>query len=164
VYDCVLGSRILGTGQIASGMPTYKYIANRCLTAFQNLLSQHKLSEYHTGYRAFSRRVLESLPLHRNSDDFVFDNEMLAQIICGGFRIGELSCPAKYDERSSSIHFWRSVWYGFGVLRCSVATFCALHGLGKARIFKADTEWAHRLPLTEVELVRVPRGYRDRSA
>jgi glycosyltransferase involved in cell wall biosynthesis len=120
VYDVALGSRILGRGALLGGMPLYKYIANRFLTAFQNLMIGQKLSEYHTGYRAFSRRVLESLNLGANSDDFVFDNEMLVQCHVAGFRIGEVSVPTKYFDEASSISLGRSVVYGFGVLRCSV--------------------------------------------
>ena len=111
VFDVALGSRILGTGALAGGMPLYKYVSNRLLTFAQNLLQSHKLSEYHTGYRAFSRRVLETLPLLENSDDFVFDNQMLAQILLAGFEIGEVSCPAAYFEEASSINFRRSVTY-----------------------------------------------------
>lgn len=121
VYDCVLGSRIIGGGALKGGMPRYKYLANRALTLVQNILLQHKLSEYHTGYRAFRREILERLPLHQNSDDFVFDNEMLAQIIFAGYRIGEVSCPTRYFTEASSINFARSVRYGFGVLRVSLA-------------------------------------------
>ena len=116
IYDVVLGSRILGRGALRGGMPLYKYVFNRLLTAAQNLLLGIKVSEYHTGYRAFSRRVLEELPLGANSNDFVFDNQMLAQCVHFGFRIGEVSCPTKYFEAASSIHFRRSVEYGFGVL------------------------------------------------
>jgi glycosyltransferase involved in cell wall biosynthesis len=119
VYDMVLGSRILGKGALKGGMPLYKYIANRFLTAFQNLLLGVKLSEYHTGFRAFSRELLETLPLLENSDDFVFDNQMVAQAVMFGFRIGEISCPTKYFEEASSINFRRSVEYGFGVLGTS---------------------------------------------
>src|SRR5450432_2064571 len=116
VYDVVLGSRIIGGRAVRGGMPIYKYIANRLLTAFENLFLGIKLSEYHTGYRAFSRDVLSKLPLLENSDDFVFDNQMLAQCAHFGFRIGEVSCPTKYFEEASSINFSRSVQYGFGVL------------------------------------------------
>jgi len=130
VYDVVLGSRILGGGSLKGGMPLYKYIANRLLTAFQNLLTGVKLSEYHTGFRAFSREVLETLPLLENSDDFVFDNEMLSQCICFGYRIGEVSCPTKYFKEASSINFSRSVKYGFGVLW--TAAKCALERAGLA--------------------------------
>ncbi len=120
LFDVVLGSRILGTGALEGGMPRYKYTANRFLTAFQNLLLGHKLSEYHTGYRAFSRKVLETLPLEENSNDFVFDNQMLAQTIYFGFRIGEVTCPTRYTAESSCINFRRSVRYGLGVLKTSV--------------------------------------------
>ena len=116
VYDVVLGSRIIGGRALRGGMPIYKYISNRFLTAFENLFLRVKLSEYHTGYRAFSRRVLTELPLLENSDDFVFDNQMLAQCVHFGFRIGEVSCPTKYFKEASSINFRRSVTYGFGVL------------------------------------------------
>ncbi len=119
-FDAVLASRILGIGALKGGMPVYKYIANRFLTFVENLFLGHKLSEYHTGYRAFSREVLERLPLDRNSDDFVFDNQMLAQIVWFGFRIGEVSCPTKYFEEASSINFRRSVVYGVGVLKTSL--------------------------------------------
>jgi glycosyltransferase involved in cell wall biosynthesis len=116
VYDVVLGSRIIGGTALRGGMPLYKYIANRALTAFENLFLRVKLSEYHTGYRAFSRKVLTELPLLENSDDFVFDNQMLAQCVHFGFGIGEVSCPTKYFAEASSINFGRSVKYGFGVL------------------------------------------------
>jgi glycosyltransferase involved in cell wall biosynthesis len=119
VYDMVLGSRILGAGALKGGMPLYKYISNRFLTAFQNIFLGVKLSEYHTGFRAFSRELLETLPLLENSDDFVFDNQMVAQAVMFGFRIGEISCPTKYFEEASSINFRRSVEYGFGVLGTS---------------------------------------------
>jgi glycosyltransferase involved in cell wall biosynthesis len=119
-FDVVLGSRILGTGAIRGGMPRYKYVANRFLTAFENILLGSKLSEFHTGYRAFSRRVLESLPLEENSDDFVFDNQILAQVVFFDFKIGEISCPTRYFAEASSINLRRSITYGLGVLRTSV--------------------------------------------
>jgi len=128
VYDVVLGSRIIGGHALRGGMPLYKYIANRLLTAFENLSLRVKLSEYHTGYRAFSRKVLTELPLLENSDDFVFDNQMLAQCVHFGFRIGEVSCPTKYFGEASSINFRRSVKYGFGVLATSLQF--ALQGMG----------------------------------
>jgi glycosyltransferase involved in cell wall biosynthesis len=115
-YDVVLASRILGGGALKGGMPYYKYVANRFLTAVENMILGVKLSEYHTGYRAFSRKVLETLPLESNSDDFVFDNEMLAQAVAFGFQIGEISCPTKYFPEASSISFWPSTRYGMGVL------------------------------------------------
>ncbi|NUN94434.1 MAG: glycosyltransferase family 2 protein [Verrucomicrobiae bacterium] len=118
-YDVVLGSRILAQNARDGGMPLYKYAANRALTFVQNGLMRQKLSEYHTGYRAFSRAALESLPLSENSDDFVFDNQMLCQAIAAGFRVGEISCPTRYFAEASSINFRRSVTYGFGVLRCA---------------------------------------------
>jgi glycosyltransferase involved in cell wall biosynthesis len=120
VYDVVLGSRILGGGALTGGMPVYKYIANRALTLFQNILLNAKLSEYHTGYRAFSRHTLLTLPLELNSDDFVFDNQLLAQCILLKLRIGEVSCPTKYFPEASSINFKRSVEYGMGVLRTTL--------------------------------------------
>ena len=116
VYDVVLASRIIGGRALRGGMPIYKYVANRLLTAFENLFLRVKLSEYHTGYRAFSRKVLTELPLLENSDDFVFDNQMLAQCVHFGFRIGEVSCPTKYFEDASSINFRRSVKYGLEVV------------------------------------------------
>ena len=119
-YDLALGSRILGQSAVAGGMPLYKYVANRGLTAVQNFLMGQKLSEYHTGYRAFTRRVLEGLPLETFSDDFVFDNQMLCAAIKAGFRVGELSCPTRYFDEASSISFRRSVTYGLGVLRTAV--------------------------------------------
>src|SRR5216683_716568 len=121
VYDVVLASRILGGGALKGGMPMYKYIANRLLTAFQNLFLGAKLSEYHTGFRAFSRELLQTLPLLENSDDFVFDNQMIAQSVMFGFRIGEISCPTSYFEEASSINFRRSVKYGMGVLATTVS-------------------------------------------
>jgi glycosyltransferase involved in cell wall biosynthesis len=134
-FDVVLGSRVLGGRALAGGMPLYKYVANRLLTAAQNVLCGAKLSEYHTGYRAFTRRVLESLPLLENSDDFVFDNQMLAQILLAGFEIGEVSCPAAYFEEASSINFRRSVRYGLGVLSTSLQAFAHRKGLARVRIF-----------------------------
>jgi len=135
VYDVVLGSRILGGGSLKGGMPLYKYISNRFLTAFENLLLGAKLSEYHTGYRAFSREVLTTLPLLENSDDFVFDNQMLAQCVHFGFRIGEVSCPTKYFAEASSISFRRSVKYGFGVLATSLQYRLQKLGIAKFQIF-----------------------------
>lgn len=119
-YDVVMGSRILGNGAIAGGMPVYKYIANRFLTLFQNILIGQKLSEYHTGFRAFTREVIEGLPLEDNSDDFVFDNQMIAQAVFFGYRVGEISCPTRYFDDASSINFRRSMKYGFGVLATSL--------------------------------------------
>ena len=134
-YDIVLGSRILGGNARKGGMPLYKYIANRFLTFVENLFLGVKLSEYHTGFRAFTREVLETLPLEENSDDFVFDNEMLAQGVYFGFSIGEISCPAKYFEDASSINFSKSVKYGFGVLATSMQYLSARSGLRIAPIF-----------------------------
>jgi glycosyltransferase involved in cell wall biosynthesis len=135
VYDVVLGSRILGGTALSGGMPRYKYIANRALTAIQNLFLGAKLSEYHTGYRAFSRRVLQELPLLENADDFVFDSQMLTQCVHFRFRIGEISCPTKYFDEASSINFRRSVKYGFGVLWTTLQFTLQQMGLAHPRIF-----------------------------
>jgi glycosyltransferase involved in cell wall biosynthesis len=132
-FDCVLGSRILGVGALRGGMPLWKYVANRTLTAVENLLLGYKLAEYHTGYRAFSRRFLETLPLEENSDDFVFDNQILAQGLWFGFEIGELTCPARYFTDASSINFRRSVKYGFGVLGTALEYRLAKLGLTRPR-------------------------------
>jgi glycosyltransferase involved in cell wall biosynthesis len=135
VYDAVLGSRILGNTALSGGMPRYKYFFNRVLTAFQNLLLGEKLSEYHTGYRAFSRAVLERLPLENNSNDFLFDNQMLAQIFYFGFRIGEVACPTRYQPESSSIDLARSIRYGIGVVWTSIQYRLARLRLASPRIF-----------------------------
>ena len=135
LYDVMLGSRILGKGALRGGMPMYKYIFNLILTFCQNVLMSQKLAEYHTGYRAFSREVLEKLPLEKNSDDFVFDNEMLGQIFYHGFTVGEVSCPTKYFKEASSINFKRSVKYGLGVLRVSLTYRLQKMGLGSYKIF-----------------------------
>jgi len=135
VYDVVLGSRIIGGGARKGGMPLYKYISNRFLTAFQNFVMGAKLSEYHTGFRAFSKEVLVNLPLLENSDDFVFDNEILAQCIYFGYRIGEVSCPTKYFPDASSIGFGRSMKYGFGVLNTTLKCRLQKMGLAHFRIF-----------------------------
>ncbi|MFL6451846.1 MAG: glycosyltransferase family 2 protein [Bryobacteraceae bacterium] len=137
VYDVVLGSRIIGGGALRGGMPLYKYVFNRFLTAFENIFLGVKLSEYHTGYRAFSRQVLETLPIEKNSDDFVFDNEMLAQAVMFDFRIGEVSCPTKYFKEASSISFRRSVRYGLGVLATTMKFFFHRIGLIRCPLFEA---------------------------
>ena len=134
-YDLVLASRILGRGARAGGMPLWRYAANRALTLIENLLLSMKLSEYHTGYRSFSRQGLETLPLGENSDDFVFDNQILAQAVRFGFRIGEVSCPTRYRGDSSSIDFRRSVKYGFGVLATALAYRLEALRLGRFRVF-----------------------------
>jgi glycosyltransferase involved in cell wall biosynthesis len=134
-YDVVLGSRILGGGVLRGGMPFYKYVANRILTFIENIVLGAKLSEYHTGYRAFTREVLEALPLEADSDDFVFDNEMLVQSVYFGFRIGEISCPTKYFEEASSINFRRSVKYGLGVLFTSLKYALQKAGLIRSPLF-----------------------------
>src|ERR1700722_17721552 len=138
VYDVVLGSRIIGGGARKGGMPLYKYVANRFLTAFQNILAGAKLSEYHTGFRAFSKEVLTNLPLLENSDDFVFDNEMLAQCIFFRYRVGEVSCPTKYFPEASSINFARSVKYGFGVLSTTLKLRLEKMGLARFRLFSSS--------------------------
>jgi glycosyltransferase involved in cell wall biosynthesis len=157
-YDVAIGSRILGGKACHGGMPAYKYIANRVLTLFQNLLLGAKLSEYHTGFRAFSRKVLETLPLGENSDDFVFDNQMLAQAIYFGFAIGEVSCPTRYFAEASSINFPRSVKYGLGVLATSGRFFLEKRGWGQYRIFSPQ---GRRLMLQDhySELGAVPVGH-----
>lgn len=142
-YDCVIGSRILSGGAVASGMPRYKYVANRVLTLVQNLCLSAKLSEYHSGFRAFSADLLRALPLEENSDDFVFDNEMLAQALWFGYQLGEVSCPTRYMEEASSISFRRSVRYGFGVLGVSLKFMAAKAGLARPKIFGAG---GRRLP------------------
>jgi glycosyltransferase involved in cell wall biosynthesis len=142
-YDVVLGSRILDGRARHGGMPLYKYVSNRALTLIQNLLCGAKLSEYHTGYRAFSRQVLESLPLLENSDDFVFDNQMLGQILYAGFAVGEVSCPTAYFPEASSINFRRSVRYGFGVLGVSLRFFLQRRGWASFPLFDAN---GRRLP------------------
>jgi glycosyltransferase involved in cell wall biosynthesis len=144
VYDMVLASRILGRGALKGGMPVYKYIANRCLTAFQNILLGVKLSEYHTGYRAFSRELLMTLPLVENSDDFVFDNQMIAQAVMFGFSIGEISCPTKYFTDASSINFRRSVQYGLGVLGTSFGFVAHKMGLVKLAIYNREGRNVHQ--------------------
>jgi glycosyltransferase involved in cell wall biosynthesis len=136
VYDVVLGSRILGKGALKGGMPVYKYISNRFLTLFQNLIIGAKLSEYHTGYRAFSRKVLESINYQANSDDFVFDNQMLSQILYQGFEIAEITCPTKYFKEASSINLKRSIKYGMGVIQTSFMHAFQRTGIAKYEIYK----------------------------
>ena len=138
VYDVVIGSRILGGTARSGGMPSYKYLSNRALTFWQNLFLGAKLSEYHTGYRAFSRRVLETLPLLENSSDFVFDNEMLVQCVYFGFKVGEVSCPTKYFPEASSINFRRSVSYGLGVLSTTAKFALQRRGLARFSIFDTN--------------------------
>lgn len=135
LFDCVLGSRILGVGALKGGMPVYKYISNRVLTLIQNILLAYKLSEYHTGYRAFSRKILETLPLDHNSDNFVFDCQMLSQIIYAGYSVGEISCPTLYLEVSSSINLQNSIIYGLGVLAVSLRYRLSKLGLLKESEF-----------------------------
>jgi glycosyltransferase involved in cell wall biosynthesis len=153
VYDVVLGSRIIGGTAMRGGMPTYKYIANRLLTAFENIFLGVKLSEYHTGYRAFSRDVLTRLPLVENSDDFVFDNQMLAQCVYFGFNIGEVSCPTKYFTDASSINFRRSVKYGLGVVQTTLQFAMERAGIGHRAIFSK----------TGRTLDNAPAGYYERG-
>ena len=138
VFDAVIASRILGNKALEGGMPIYKYIANRFLTAVENFIIQQKLSEYHTGYRAFSTDVLKNIPLVENSDDFIFDNEMLLQTMYFGFRVGEVSCPAKYFEEASSISFRRSVTYGIGVLKTAIKYFFSKREYKHYPIFNPD--------------------------
>lgn len=149
-YDIVLGSRILGGTALPGGMPLYKYLANRCLTLIENMFLGAKLSEYHTGFRAFTSKVLGTLPLEENSDDFVFDNEMLVQAVYFGFTIGELSCPTRYFKDASSVNLRRSIEYGFGVLATTIKYLLMKLGVRKFRIFdkggkKLDTGKEGRL-------------------
>lgn len=137
VYPVVIGSRILGKGALKGGMPLYKYVANRFLTLFQNILMNQKLSEYHTGYRAYSRVVLEQIDFNKNSNDFIFDNQFIAQIFHKGFEIAEITCPTKYFEDASSINFSRSLKYGLGVIKISIQYFLSKIGIHKATIFKS---------------------------
>ncbi len=136
-YDIVLGSRILGGGTVKSGMPVYKYLANRMLTFIENIMLGVKLSEFHTGFRAYSRIVLETLPLEENSDGFVFDNELIAQAIYFGFRTGEISCPTRYFAEASSIPFIKSMWYGLGVLSTIARFSLSRTGIKRYRLFDA---------------------------
>jgi glycosyltransferase involved in cell wall biosynthesis len=138
VYEVVLGSRILGKGAVREGMPVYKYIANRFLTLFQNIILNQKLSEYHTGYRAFSGNVLRKINYNVNSDDFVFDNEMIAQIFFAGFEIAEITCPTKYFEEASSINFRRSTIYGIGVILVSIKYRLQKWGVARYKIFSGE--------------------------
>jgi glycosyltransferase involved in cell wall biosynthesis len=138
LFDAIIGSRILGNKAMMGGMPLYKYVSNRILTLSENLLIQQKLSEYHTGYRAFSRKVLETIPLLENSDDFVFDNQMLCQTLYFGFDVGEVSCPALYFDDASSISFSRSVTYGLGVMQTAMKYAMARRGMGHFRIFNPN--------------------------
>jgi glycosyltransferase involved in cell wall biosynthesis len=153
VYDMVLGSRILGNGALKGGMPLYKFVFNRMLTAFQNLCLGVKLSEYHTGFRAFSRELLETLPLLENSDDFVFDNQMIAQAVMFGFNIGEISCPTKYFEEASSINFKRSVQYGLGVLATTFRFVAQKRGIIHSPLFGATGR-----KITQQYYSHVPQG------
>ena len=140
-YDVVVASRILGHGALSGGMPLYKYIANRFLTVFQNALIGSKLSEFHSGYRAFSREVLERLPLNANSDDFIFDNQMLTQAVAQNFRIGEISCPTRYSPEASSINLQRSLIYGLGVIQTSIVFRLWRWGMISPKIFTASPEY-----------------------
>jgi glycosyltransferase involved in cell wall biosynthesis len=150
LYTCVIGSRILGGRAVTQGMPAWKFVANRALTWYENILMNAKLSEYHTGYRAFSRALLEQLSLGENSDDFVFDNQMLAQVIYFQYRVGEVSCPTRYFPEASSINFRRSVQYGLGVLGTSLRFRLQRWGLGRHRIFNKG---GNRLALDYYEQV-----------
>jgi len=135
VYPVVLGSRILGKGAIKGGMPLYKYIANRIMTLIQNLLMGQKLSEYHTGYRAFKREVLESVNYHQNSDNYVFDNQILAQVLFNGYEVAEITCPTKYFQEASSINFFSSIIYGIGCMIVAMQYFLHKVGIWKFRLF-----------------------------
>lgn len=139
LYHCVLGSRILGKGALKGGMPLYKYMSNRMLTFTQNILTGYKLSEYHTGYRAFSRELLEKINIDENSNDFVFDNQMLSQIIYAGYEIAEITCPTKYFAEASSINFMRSIKYGLGVLLTSFRHFLQRKGVAKYKIYDLNS-------------------------
>lgn len=154
IYDAVLGSRMLGKSALSGGMPRYKYVANRALTLIQNVASGRKLSEYHTGYRAFNRKILETLPLDENSNDFVFDNEMLAQIIAFDYSIGEVSCPTRYFGEASSIAFPRAVRYGFGVLRVCLRLWLHQTRIKRSRLFERD---GRRLSVESRSPVRADR-------
>jgi len=136
LYHCVLGSRILGGYALKGGMPWWRYVSNRFLTFFENIMTSAKLSEYHTGYRAFSRQLLQEVPLEVNSDDFIFDNQMLAQILWSGYQIAEISCPTRYFTQSSSINLRRSIKYGFGCLSTAIKYRLAKMGLIKSRLFR----------------------------
>ena len=138
VYDVVLGSRMQGRGALAGGMPLYKFVSNRLLTLTQNICFRRRLTEYHTGYRAFSRRVLLTLPLEEISDRFIFDNEILVQLIAFGYEIAEITCPAKYFEEASSTGFWRSANYGLGVLRTTLWYLLARARLYRHPMFDPD--------------------------
>jgi glycosyltransferase involved in cell wall biosynthesis len=153
-FDVVLASRILGTGALKGGMPYWKYVANRFLTATENVLLGVKLSEYHTGYRAFSKKVLETLPLEENSDDFVFDNQMLAQAVAFGFNIGEISCPTRYFAEASSINFRRSVKYGFGVLGTAFDYRFHKWGVRNSPLFRQEGRRLSQSPEVSQEPVR----------
>jgi glycosyltransferase involved in cell wall biosynthesis len=146
IYDMVIGSRILGGGALAGGMPVWRYVANRLLTTFQNLLVGAHLSEFHSGYRAYSRSLLNALPWQRNSDDFVFDNQILTQTILGGFRIGEVSVPTRYFADASSINFARSLRYGFGVVGTTLLALLARTGLYRHPLFAARARRPAELP------------------
>jgi len=138
VFDAMIGSRILGNKAIMGGMPIYKYISNRFLTMTENVIINQKLSEYHTGFRAFSRKILETIPLMENSDDFIFDNQMLCQTLYFGFSVGELSCPALYFADASSINFSRSVTYGIGVIKTALKYALAKRGISHSKIFNTN--------------------------
>lgn len=142
LYECVIGSRVLGRGALKGGMPLWKYVANRFLTLVENFILGVKLSEYHTGYRAFSRKLIEQLPLDANSDDFVFDNQMLAQVFWFGHMVAEISCPTKYFAEASSINFRRSVIYGFACLATALRFRAAKMGLLRSRLFPAEAKGA----------------------
>ena len=155
-YDLVLGSRILGTGALHGGMPLYKYVSNRFLTFYQNLAYDRKISEYHTGYRAYSREVLSNLPLEENSDDFIFDAEVLAQAIYLGYRVGEVSCPARYFPEASMLNFRRSAKYGLQVLVVSLEFWLQKKGLGRFRLLNPQGRKLAEDYYTEVVAIPPP--------
>lgn len=157
LYECVLGSRILGGYALRGGMPHWKYVANRFLTFAENLLLGAKLSEYHTGYRAFSRQMLERLPLESNSDDFVFDNQMLAQILWCGYTIAEVSCPTKYFEEASSINLRRSIKYGFGCLSTGLRYRLAKNGLVSSPLFPRTLQSISRTRTVDASSALAPK-------
>lgn len=146
VYDLVLGSRILGKGALKGGMPLYKYVANRFLTLFENILIGQRLSDFHTGYRAYTRKVLEEIPFHQNSNDFVFGNEFLVQSHVMGFRIGEISVPTRYFEEASSMNFRRCVKYGFEVIPCAFSGFLARWGIWRGCCATLQSRLTHLIP------------------
>ena len=163
-YDFVLGSRILAQNAVDGGMPRYKYVANRALTLVENLMVGAKLSEFHTGLRAYSRELLEAIPYERNSEDFVFDNQVIVQALAAGARIGEVSCPTRYEPESSSINFWRSVKYGLGVLRTAPQYRTAAERAGRLPVPGGRADGAKRGPSLELLRPATSRSPNPRNA